>query len=123
MLASAGPVRPPGTEAHLTGVRATASRHRSASKRARERQVHREAHRAVRECMRRGLRRHYGEAALQSAAHHLPSGALEYTECDRELRSAELRVAAHRTARVDAKDGSGFPRTTRFRSYRLSQHG
>jgi RNA polymerase sigma factor (sigma-70 family) len=96
VLASAGPVRPPDAGAHQTGVEARASRHRQASRRARERKVHREARRAVRECMRRGLRRHYGEAALQSASRHLPTDALEYTECDRELHSAELRVAAPR---------------------------
>jgi RNA polymerase sigma factor (sigma-70 family) len=96
VLASAGPIRPSGAGAHQAGVQARASRHRSASKGARERRVHREARHAVRECMRRGLHRHYGEAALQSASHHLPSDALEYTECNRELRAAELRVAAHR---------------------------
>ena len=96
VLASTGPARSPDAGKHPTGVQATASRHRSASKRARERKVHREARHAVRECMRRGLHRHYGEAALQSAAHHLPTVALEYTECDRELRSAELRAAARR---------------------------
>jgi RNA polymerase sigma factor (sigma-70 family) len=116
VLASAGPVRPPDGGTHLTGVRATASRHHAAGKRARERKVHREARHAVRECMRRGLRRHYGEAALQSAAHHLPTAALEYTECDRELRSAELRAAAHRPAHVGAKNGPGS------RSYGPSQH-
>jgi RNA polymerase sigma-70 factor (ECF subfamily) len=96
VLASTGPVRLPEAGAHQTGVQATASRHRSASTRARERKVHREARHAVRECMHGPLRRHYGEAALQSAAHHLPTVALEYTECDWELRSAELRAAARR---------------------------
>jgi RNA polymerase sigma factor (sigma-70 family) len=96
VLASTGPARSPNAGEHQTGAQATASRHRLVSKRARERKVHREARHAVRECMRGPLRRHYGEAALQSAAHHLPTVALEYTECDQELRSAELRAAAHR---------------------------
>jgi RNA polymerase sigma factor (sigma-70 family) len=96
VLASAGPVRPPDAGARQTGVLARASRHRQASRRARERKVHREARHAVRECMRRGLHRRYGEAALQSASHHLPADALEYTECNRELRAAELRAAARR---------------------------
>jgi RNA polymerase sigma factor (sigma-70 family) len=94
VLASTDPTRPPNAGAHATGIRAKASRHGPASRRARERRIHREARHAVAECMRRGLRRRYGEAALQSAAHHLPTAALEYTECDRELRSAELRAAA-----------------------------
>jgi RNA polymerase sigma-70 factor, ECF subfamily len=94
--AAAGPVRPPDAGAHHTGAQASASRHGSASKRARERKVHREARHAVSECMRGAIRGHYGEAALQSAAHHLSTVALEYTECDRELRSAELRAAVRR---------------------------
>jgi RNA polymerase sigma factor (sigma-70 family) len=96
VLASTGPLRRPDTGAHRTDVRATATRHRSASGRARERRVHREARHAIRECMRGAVRGRYGEAALQSAAHHLPTEALEYTECDRELRFAELRAAGHR---------------------------
>jgi RNA polymerase sigma factor (sigma-70 family) len=98
VLASTGPVRRPDGGAHQTGAQATASRHRSASKRARERKVHREARRAVRECMRGAVRGHYRVAALQSAAHRLPAAALEYTECARELRSAELRSAGLRSA-------------------------
>jgi hypothetical protein len=96
VLASTGPVRAHDAGEHQTRAQATASRHRSASKRARERKVRREARHAVRECMHRGLRRRYGEAALQSATRHLPTAALEYTECGRELRSAELRAAARR---------------------------
>jgi RNA polymerase sigma-70 factor (ECF subfamily) len=96
VLASTGPARSHGAGGHRAAIQATASRRRSVSKRARERKVHREARHAVRECMRGGLHRHYGAAALQSAAHHLPTVVLEYTECDRELRSAELRAAAHR---------------------------
>ncbi|HEY7891373.1 MAG TPA: RNA polymerase sigma factor [Solirubrobacteraceae bacterium] len=94
--ATAGAVRPPDAGAHHTGAQASASRHGSASKRAREQRVHREARHAVRECMRGALRGHYGETALQSAARHLSTVALEYTECDRELRSAELRAAVRR---------------------------
>ena len=96
VLASTGPVRARDTGEHQTRVQAQASRHRSASRDARERKARREARHAVRECMRRGLHRHYGEAALQTAARHLPTVALEYTECDRELRSAELRAVARR---------------------------
>jgi len=91
--AVAGPVRPPDAGGHHTARRTNASRHGSASKRARERKVHREARHALSECMRGPLRRHYGEAALHSAAHHLSTVVLEYTECDRALRSAELRAA------------------------------
>lgn len=90
--AAAGPVRPPGAGAHHTGVRASASRHGSTSKRARERKIHREARHALSECVHGALRGHYAVAALQSAVHHLSTVVLEYTECDRELRSAELRA-------------------------------
>src|ERR1700691_4173774 len=107
VLASAGPVRLPDAGAHQTGVQATASRHRSASKRARERKAHREARHAVRECMNGAVRGHYGEAALQSAAHHLPTAALEYTDCARELRSAERRTAAD--GRRHPADGRRHP--------------
>jgi RNA polymerase sigma-70 factor (ECF subfamily) len=93
VLASTG--HSPDAAAHRSDLQASASRRRAASKRARERRIHREARHAVRECMRGRLRRHYGEAALQSAAHDLPTAALEYTECDHELRSAELRAARH----------------------------
>jgi RNA polymerase sigma-70 factor (ECF subfamily) len=103
VLASTGPPRSPGAGAQPTSLKATASRRRSTSKRARERKVRREARHAVRECMRRGLRRHYGEAALQSAAHHLPTEALEYTGCAGELRSAELRAAARRRHPADSR--------------------
>ena len=71
VLASTGPARARDAGEHQTRVQAMGSRHRSASKHARERKAHREARHAIRECMRGGLRRHYGEAALQSAAHHL----------------------------------------------------
>ncbi len=79
--AAAGPVRPPDAGAHRTGAQASASRHSPASERARERKVHREARHALSECMHGAIREHYGEGALQSAAHHLSTVVLEYTEC------------------------------------------
>jgi RNA polymerase sigma-70 factor, ECF subfamily len=91
VLASTGPRHSQGAAARRAGVQASASERHSTSKRARERRVRREARHAVRECIRRGLRRHYGAAALRSAAHDLPTDALEYTDCAGELRSAELR--------------------------------
>jgi RNA polymerase sigma-70 factor, ECF subfamily len=117
--ASAGPVRLPAAGERQTAVQAPAARHRSASKGARERKVHREARHAVRECMRGAVRGHYGEAALQSATHHLPTVALEYTECARELRSAERRAAARRPrAHRDRRAGGAVRRTRAIRSGR-----
>jgi RNA polymerase sigma-70 factor, ECF subfamily len=92
-LAAAGPVRPPDARAHHGGAQASASRHGPLSQRTRERRTHREARHAVSECMHGHIHRHYREPALQTASDHLSTLALEYTECDRELRSAELRAA------------------------------
>jgi RNA polymerase sigma-70 factor (ECF subfamily) len=120
VLASTGPPHPPGAGAHQTGAQATAAGHRSSSKRARERRARREARRAIRECMRRGLHGRYDEATLRSAAHHLPTDALEYTECAGELRSAELRAAGRRHSRH--RRGRGTPGRQRTSIRTASKH-
>jgi hypothetical protein len=80
-------------------MQVTASRYRSVGKRAREQRIHRESRHAVKECRHGDVRGHYGEAALKYAAQHLPTAVLEYTECERQLRSAALHVAKSRRLR------------------------
>jgi RNA polymerase sigma factor (sigma-70 family) len=96
VLASTGPGRSPSAGAYHR-ARATSSKHRP-GKRAREQRAHREGRRAVTECMHGAVRRHYGEAALQYAASHVPAVALEYTECQQQLRYAALGAAGSRHA-------------------------
>jgi RNA polymerase sigma factor (sigma-70 family) len=96
VLASTGPGRPPSAGPYHP-ARATASGHRS-GRRARQQRAHREGSRAVSECLHGAMRRHYGEAALQYAASHVPAIALEYTECEQQLRYAALSAAGGRRA-------------------------
>jgi RNA polymerase sigma factor (sigma-70 family) len=93
VLASTGPARSAGASRQQYHAPASLSPHHAISKRARERRLHREAHHAVSECLHDTTRRHYRAAALQYAARHLPTSVREYTECERELRSAALRAA------------------------------
>jgi RNA polymerase sigma factor (sigma-70 family) len=96
VLASTGPARSPGVGEYHP-VRATPSKDHS-GKRVRQQRAHREGRRAVSECMHGAVRRHYGEAALQYAASHVPAVALEYTECEQQLRYAALGAASNRHA-------------------------
>jgi RNA polymerase sigma factor (sigma-70 family) len=96
VLASTGPARSPSSGGYHP-ARAAVSMHRS-GQRARERQTHREGSRAVSECLHGAVRRHYGSAALQYAASHVPTIALEYTDCEQQLRYAALSAAGRRRA-------------------------
>ncbi len=99
VLASTGPGRSHGPAVHQLRIQATASRRRPEGRRARERRVHREGHHAASECMHHGgVRPHYTAAALRYAAHHLPTVAFEYTNCEQQLRLAALRAAGRRRA-------------------------
>jgi RNA polymerase sigma factor (sigma-70 family) len=92
-LAATGPPRSPNTGEHRTHEPSP----RSGRNPARERNVHREGRRVVSECMHAGVvGRHYSEAALQFAAQHLTTDALEYTDCERQLDFAALQAAAKR---------------------------
>jgi RNA polymerase sigma-70 factor (ECF subfamily) len=96
VLASTGPSRSANSGKQQTHARAIVSRHRSLGKHAREQRIHRESRHAVKECRHGVVRRHYGEAALKYAAQHLSTAVLEYTECERQLRSAALHSASRR---------------------------
>jgi len=102
--AVAVPVRPHHVGAH----HARAHKHDSPNRRAREGNVRREAHRAVHDCIYGSFRGggRYSVAALQYAARHLSTIVLEYTNCDRQLRSAALRAAGRRHPRRRRPRGS-----------------
>jgi RNA polymerase sigma-70 factor, ECF subfamily len=99
VLASTGPSRSANSGKQQARAYVTTSRHNSVGKRARERRIHRESRHAVKECLHGAVRRHYGEAALRYAAQHLSTAMLEYTECERQLRSAALHTAKGRRPR------------------------
>jgi len=111
VLASTGPARPAGASRQQAHAPMSPQRHDAISKRARERRLHREARHAVSECLHDTARRHYRVSALQYAARHLPAVVREYTECERQLRSAALRAAAKQRRRP-----SSSPRNRATRS-------
>ena len=97
VFASTGPARSADVSKRQTPAQSTASQHRSAGKRARERRLHREGGHAVRDCLHgKRVRGHYRAAALLYAARHLSTVVLEYTECERQLRSAALHAIRRR---------------------------
>ncbi len=94
-LAATRPPRSPNMGEHRTH----ASPLRPGVRRAREQNVHREGEHAVSECTHGGaVGGRYSEAALQFAAQHLTTDALEYTDCERQLDFAALQAAAKRPA-------------------------
>lgn len=97
VFASTGPARPGDASRDQARAQPTTSRHRPKGRPARERRLHREGHHAVRDCLHgKRVRGKYRPAALRYAARHLPTVVREYTECERQLRSAALSPATAR---------------------------
>jgi RNA polymerase sigma factor (sigma-70 family) len=94
VLASPGAVNQAPGGRPMPLAQAARSRHRPESNHAREQRVHREGHRAINDCFHgRTLKGRYGAAALDFAVKHLSADAREYTECEQQLRLAELQRA------------------------------
>jgi RNA polymerase sigma-70 factor, ECF subfamily len=107
VLASPGPAKLPARGEHPSRAQVAMSRRHTETKHQRERRIHREGHRAIAACTHgRPIRGHYGEAALKYAVKNLSSDALEYTECERLFRFAEMHPAGHRRAKRRVNRGS-----------------